>query len=467
MRGAWTVGLTLTLGCCLSQVGAQEIQWRAAPPRPAASAPAASPASGADLLSAVTLGAPVTLGRPVPIDSGTPPSPPVAPPRIDHRVTPVGFNPVTLTAPRPLVRGQSPEVPRPLPPGPPGSPQTVTSFTAGDPVLAPPGTSYSVGPGTPPGLDERYNNGVVVGGDGPPPPPPPGFEGLPPPEGFAPAPTRRWFQSDHCFDGFISPVTNPFLFEDPRSLTELRPIFIYQSTPGSNLVFRNGDLGFFGLQGRLALTERLSFVVHKFGWVWIQPESPQGAFQNEVGLSEIWLGAKYTFLRNEDSGTIAAGGINFQIPVGATKVFQDTGTFSMTPYFSVGQNFGRTSYGSFNAMGTVGYAFGMDQRRTDYLFTSFHLDYDIANLHKIYPLVELNWFHYTDAGGARSAGFEGRDLINFGSTGVSGNDSLSIAVGARYKFSEMAQMGVACEFPLLGNNDLLDFRLTVDFILRY
>src|SRR5437763_1184921 len=26
-----------------------------------------------------------------------------------------------------------------------------------------------------------------------------------------------WFQSDHVFDGFISPVTNPFLFEDPRS----------------------------------------------------------------------------------------------------------------------------------------------------------------------------------------------------------------------------------------------------------
>src|SRR5262245_3493781 len=29
----------------------------------------------------------------------------------------------------------------------------------------------------------------------------------------------EWFKSDHVFDGFISPVTNPFLFEDPRSLT--------------------------------------------------------------------------------------------------------------------------------------------------------------------------------------------------------------------------------------------------------
>ena len=37
-----------------------------------------------------------------------------------------------------------------------------------------------------------------------------------------------WFKSDHCLDSFISPVSNPFLFEDPRSLTEVRPIFIYQ-----------------------------------------------------------------------------------------------------------------------------------------------------------------------------------------------------------------------------------------------
>ena len=41
-----------------------------------------------------------------------------------------------------------------------------------------------------------------------------------------------WFKSDHVFDGFISPVTNPFLFEDPRSLTEVRPIFMYPAGAG-------------------------------------------------------------------------------------------------------------------------------------------------------------------------------------------------------------------------------------------
>src|SRR5262245_41644746 len=45
------------------------------------------------------------------------------------------------------------------------------------------------------------------------------------------------FASDHEFDSFISPVTNPFLAEDPRKLTELRPIFMFQTIPNSNLLY--------------------------------------------------------------------------------------------------------------------------------------------------------------------------------------------------------------------------------------
>ena len=36
---------------------------------------------------------------------------------------------------------------------------------------------------------------------------------------------RNMFQSDPEFTYFASPVTNPFFFEDPRSLTEVRPIW--------------------------------------------------------------------------------------------------------------------------------------------------------------------------------------------------------------------------------------------------
>ena len=112
----------------------------------------------------------------------------------------------------------------------------------------------------------------------------------------------------------------------------------------------------------------------------------------------------------------------------------------------------------------------LDNQRTDYFYASLHLDYDVANTHHFYPLIELNWFHYTSDGGGghpSTFGFEGRDLINFGSKGVSGHDEVSLAFGARFKYNEMIQFGGALEFPLSGTKDLLDFRLTLDVIFRY
>jgi hypothetical protein len=158
------------------------------------------------------------------------------------------------------------------------------------------------------------------------------------------------------------------------------------------------------------------------------------------------------------------------MPVGSDKVFQSTGTLSLVPYVSFGQNFGRSEYGSFNFLGTTGMALNVDSKRTNYYFVSLHLDYDVANLHKLYPLLELNWFDYTRSGQAIPAtlvGAEGRDLINFGSHGISNGDSLTIATGVRYKFSENFQLGLATEFPLVRHSDLTDFRLTVDMIIRY
>jgi hypothetical protein len=279
---------------------------------------------------------------------------------------------------------------------------------------------------------------------------------------------RGLFQSDHCFDSFISPVTNPFLFVDPRSLTEVRPIFMYQSTPSHNPVFQGGDIEYFGLYASVALTERLSLIINRLGFVSSEPHNGTPDFQPHTGFSEFWLGPQYTFLRNENSGTLGAFGLIFQIPTGPAQVQQDTGNLSLTPYVTLGQKI-CCSLGDFHALGTVGYAFGTDSARSEYLYTSLHLDWDFLSKHCFYPLVEMNWFHYTEAGTARDVPgmFEGRDLFNFGTRGVSGHDNLSLAVGFRYKFSECIQWGLATEWGVTGKHDLNDFRLTIDLIFRY
>jgi hypothetical protein len=274
------------------------------------------------------------------------------------------------------------------------------------------------------------------------------------------------FRSDHLFDGFISPVTNPFLFEDPRSLTEARPIFMYQKIPAAQPNFQGGNIWFFGTQARLAVTDRLSFVFHKVGGISINPSSGS-IYNGSTGFAELWLGPKYTFWRGQESCSLMAGGLQFQIPIGSAPAFQDTGSLSVVPYLTYAQNFFRDfRFGSFNTMIGTGYAFSLNDQRSDYYYLSAHLDIDVLNKHKFYPLVEANWLIYTTNGQARPISGEGRDLFNFGGQAKS-TGMLSLAFGARYKITESAQIGAAFEFPLAGPKDIFQYRATIDFILRY
>ena len=353
-----------------------------------------------------------------------------------------------------------------------------TSFRPVIRAQGPPGPGSDVPPLPPPGLppplpkEDPYNCSEAINANQP-----EGFEaGV---GGFwnnvqegwtaivAPAYGRRPLESDHLFDDFISPVSNPLYFEDPRSLTEVRPIFIYQKTPSSTPFYAGGDIFYFGVQGRLALTERFSFVVSNLGGIWQTLDAPAGNFQDGGAFAEFHIGPKFTFIRNKEFDALVAGGLTFELPIGGSQVFQNTGSLSLTPYISYGQGFLKTYYGKFHFMNTTGYSIGVDGDRTDRFFSSFHLDYDVLNYHRYYPFIELNWALYPRSGNVQNINFEGRDLINFGAQNVGGNNDLSLALGMRFKFTEVIQLGGAVEFPLLSRKDLMDFRLTFDVIFRY
>jgi hypothetical protein len=87
----------------------------------------------------------------------------------------------------------------------------------------------------------------------------------------------------------------------------------------------------------------------------------------------------------------------------------------------------------------------------------------------LFPLIELNWFHYTNNGNSRPLNFEGTDLFNFGSTNVAGHNYLRMALGARYVPFPWLQFGTAFEFPLAtsSSRDIERFRLNFDVIFRY
>jgi hypothetical protein len=275
--------------------------------------------------------------------------------------------------------------------------------------------------------------------------------------------------SDHGdFDWLCSPISSPFLTEDPRALTEVKPLFLYQSIPGANPVTHGGSIEYYGLQARLALTERWSIVMNKFGGISIQP-SDTSVFDNQSGFSEIWIGPKYTFYRDDCNPTSAAVGLTFQIPAGSSKAFQDTGSLSLSPYFSFAKSFGKlpNGYGNFNYMSTTGFSFSVDGQRSDYFYSNFHLDFDVGGQHKLYPVMELNFLRYINNAHGPVLTFEGGDLINFGSSNLDKRTMVSLATGVRYKISENIQIGGAVEFPLNSHKDFNDFRLLLDVIFRY
>jgi hypothetical protein len=465
----WTATLSTVLGLFSGCASSQKVAWHpAAKPPPSVMAsvaatlappPASNPAPVAPFLG-VTLGKPVALAEPAPAVAAGPPVEATPLPVATLQTptaSPAGLAPVSFSEPRALE--PTPEAPvvtrSQAPPDPPAP-------LSGPPPVPPPsgGAPFGGDPYNPSVVIDRPLNKTFLdrcrdwfGSNDP-----------------SSTCNRAPFQSDHAFDNFISPMTTPSLFEDARALTELRPVFIYQSAPHRNEAFGSGNAEFFGVQGRLAFTERWSLVLNQFGFLSLNPHGDDPRLHDHTSFAPVSIGPKYTFLRSTATRSVGAVGLNFEIPSSSSRSFQNTDTLGLDPYLSFAQNFGRlpNGYGSFNFLNTTGYSFGVNNRRSDFFHSSFHLDYDVGDLHKIYPLLELNWFHYTTGGRNNDFNFEGTDLVNFGARHASGLNVVTLAFGGRYKFSECLQTGVSFEFPLTNTHRTIeDFRLGLDVIFRY
>ncbi len=345
----WAAALSLALALPAAAVHGADPWWVVKPRPGVAPTPAAS------------------LGKPVPapvVESGwnTPAAPvaeagwnvpvtpaAVAPPLPSVQGWDAGARPVSYDAglaPR-IARGQ------PADPAPPGTLSGPPPAPAPAPPLGDPGFSAVVP------VDQPLHHGLLRGQR----------------EedwfncGSHASPAAGLFKSDHfCDDSLISPVTNPFFFEDPRSLTEIKPLFMIQEAPKAH---GGGNAEFFGIQGRLALTEQFSLVINKLGFVSLNPDQANDGYDKKTGFAEINFGPKFTFWRDECHRNVAAVGLNIEAPIGSNSVFQNTGTLGLDPYITYGQTFGRSSFGSFNFIGEAGYNFAVDDKRAEFFHTEF------------------------------------------------------------------------------------------------
>lgn len=271
--------------------------------------------------------------------------------------------------------------------------------------------------------------------------------------------------SDQCFNDFVSPMTNFVFFEDPRTLTELRPIFVNHWVPGriGNGVSAGGSIQLLALQFRAALTDRLSLIAVKDGFIF---DNTNGALDNLLndGWGAVSAGLKYNFLRDTCNGTLASAGFTYEMPIGSQRTLQDVGDGEFHLFVTAGQ---RLLEGDAHLLSSFGWRLPVDSSvQNTMIHWSNHLDYRVTD--KFYLFTELIWWHFTDdpSAGAPLA-VAGQDLFNLPFSDVEGRNLLTQSVGVKLKPQDNVEVGVAYEFPVSDFRDVIDSRLTVDMIYRF
>ena len=260
--------------------------------------------------------------------------------------------------------------------------------------------------------------------------------------------------SDHCFSDFISPMTNPLYFEDPRTLTEARFIYAHHRVP---LTAAGGEINLFALHLRAALNDRLSIIATKDGY--LTSSNPL----IDDGWADINAGLKYNLFKNPATQRILSAGLTYELPVGSTRSLQGNGDGVFHLFMTGGTQLGAKGHW----ISAGGLVLPTDSSaESQWAYWSNHVDTRLGNTN-LFPFLETNWYHWMRSGKGGINGLEGGDIFNLGSTGVAGNDIVTGAVGLKYKPSKHTEVGIAFEVPLTERRDVLDNRLTFDFILRY
>jgi len=263
--------------------------------------------------------------------------------------------------------------------------------------------------------------------------------------------------SDHCLCDFISPMTNPVFFEDPRTLTEARIIFIHHTLP-NQAPLAGGNVQLLAMQLRAALTDDLSIIATKDGFIFAGPDAP-----HEDGWADVNIGLKYNIYKDYDAQQVVSVGARYELPIGSQQALQGNGNGEFDLFLS-GAALVTTGTHFMSAAGLRLPA--NTNAESQVFYWSGHLDRQLG-ASNFYLLGEVNWYHWMKSGAAGIAGIEGLDLYNFGSTGVAGNDIVTGAFGLKFKPNCHREYGIAWEAPLTDRRDILDNRLTVDVILRY
>jgi hypothetical protein len=261
-------------------------------------------------------------------------------------------------------------------------------------------------------------------------------------------------KSDRGFPGFIGWISNPTRNFDPRSLTQIWPIF------GSQWVeafppLPSGDLQVYGPGLSIALNDRLCVGVSNGGYMVSHFAKTREGWANLSGF------VQYTAIRDVEDQFLVTGGLIWEAPTGSKAVFQGDGPAYLAPYLTAGKEFDK-----FHVLFTTGYNFALGESTTtttDTYYANVHLDRCVFGW--LYPLVEFNsnWTtKHFDANLRERIGF-----INFDRFDNAGS-MVTVAPGVNaVLIRDRLEMGGIYETPIWSAHGLHFNTLLLKMVLRF
>lgn len=259
------------------------------------------------------------------------------------------------------------------------------------------------------------------------------------------------------FEQFHEPLGQPLYFESPFNDTGLRFLYLRHRFADRS-VLQGGNVTVYAVQARLAITDRLAFIATKDGY----SELESGIVQDE-GWNDIAGGFKYVAIADQEKQYVMTPGIRYMAENGDRGILQG-GADELSPFVSVAKGFG-----DLHTLGNVTLRWPLGGGEGNkVLHWDLHADYDVnPGKEAVFaPLIEIHGVHYLDDGNS-ALPVGGLDYANLGSSPA--HDFVCWAgVGARLEIIKRFELGACYEFALTDrNDDIMDHRVTIDFITRW
>jgi hypothetical protein len=293
---------------------------------------------------------------------------------------------------------------------------------------------------------------------------------------------------NHDFRNFINFISNPLTSIDPRAVTAIYPLFGQEWISNASPI-PNGEAQVYGPAITIALSDRFAAGINQGGIAdanfSANPIQRQRIIQDErlqellsarvaarVGSLDfsgdrfgfLNLGGffQYTVIENVQSQFLLTVGLRWEAPCGSHELFQGYGPAELSPYFTVGKEFG-----NYHVLFTTGYEFpvGAGNDTLNVYYANIHFDRRCFGW--LYPLVEIN-SNFLTSGRSVDFGLDTRrGFIDFGDFEATGN-VVTLAAGANAVIvPEHLEFGLVYTTTIATQRDLEANGIIAKMTIRY